>query len=138
MLSMQAAGPMQQSLQFQKERMKDMRRAADELTATIAIMEHMYDLLQQLTGTTHHMVGKTHEMQAITDELRDHIADFEDFFRPIRSYFYWEKHCFDIPICWSLRSVFDSLDGADQVSEKKRAIWSANCRSHRRAPACCC
>ncbi len=117
MLSMQAAG-LQQSLQFQKERMKDMRRAADELTATIATMEHMYDLLQQLTGTTHHMVGKTHEMQAITDELRDHIADFEDFFRPIRSYFYWEKHCFDIPICWSLRSVFDSLDGADQVSEK--------------------
>ena len=117
MLSMQAAG-LQQSLQFQKERMKDMRRAADELTATIAIMEHMYDLLQQLTGTTHHMVGKTHEMQAITDELRDHIADFEDFWRPVRSYFYWEKHCYDIPICWSLRSVFDSLDGADQVSEK--------------------
>ncbi len=35
--------------------------------------------------------------QAITDELRDHIADFEDFWRPIRSYFYWEKHCYDIP-----------------------------------------
>ncbi len=121
MLSMQMAG-MQQSMQFQKERLKDMRRAADELATTINIMQHMYGLLQQLTDTTHHMVGETHDMQAITDELRDHIADFEDTFRPIRSYFYWEKHCFDIPVCWSLRSVFDSIDGADEVSEKLRDL----------------
>ena len=32
-----------------------------------------------------------------TEELRDHIADFDDFFRPIRNYLYWEPHCFDIP-----------------------------------------
>ena len=68
----------------------------------------MYGLMQQLVATTHHMVGETHDMQAITNELRDHISDFEDFFRPIRSYFYWEKHCYDIPICFSLRSIFDS------------------------------
>jgi putative drug exporter of the RND superfamily len=121
MLSMQMAG-MQQSMQFQKERLKDMRRAADELAATINIMQRMYGLLQQLTDTTHHMVGETHDIQALTDELRDHIADFEDTFRPIRSYFYWEKHCFDIPVCWSLRSVFDSIDGADEVSEKLRDL----------------
>ncbi len=121
MLSTQMAG-MQQSMQFQKERLKDMRKAADELTATINIMQHMYGLLQQLTDTTHHMVGQTHDIQAITDELRDHIADFEDTFRPIRSYFYWEKHCFDIPVCWSLRSIFDSIDGADEVSEKLRDL----------------
>ena len=57
-------------------------------------------------------------MQAITDELRDHIADFEDFWRPIRSYFYWEKHCYDIPICFSLRSIFDTLDGVDEITDK--------------------
>jgi len=74
--------------------------------------------MQQLTQTTHHMIGETHEMQEITEELRDHIADFEDFWRPIRSYFYWEKHCYDIPICWSLRSIFDSLDGVDLVTDK--------------------
>ncbi len=64
------------------------------------------------------MVGKTHEMQDITNDLRDHIADFEDFFRPIRSYFYWEKHCYDIPICWSLRSIFDTIDGVDELTDK--------------------
>jgi putative drug exporter of the RND superfamily len=50
--------------------------------------------------------------------LRDHVADFEDFFRPIRSYFYWEKHCYDIPICFALRSVFDSIDGVDEIDDK--------------------
>ena len=64
------------------------------------------------------MVGETHDMQAITNELRDHISDFEDFFRPIRSYFYWEKHCYDIPICFSLRSIFDTLDGVDEITDK--------------------
>ena len=78
--------------------------------------------MQQLTDTTHHMVGETHDMQAITNELRDHIADFEDFFRPIRSYFYWEKHCYDIPICWSLRSIFDSIDGVDEISDKLKDL----------------
>jgi RND superfamily putative drug exporter len=117
MLSMQMAG-MQQTMQFQKERMNDMRNAADQLGETIVIMQRMYALIQQLTDTTHHMVGETHDMQAITNELRDKISDFEDFFRPIRSYFYWERHCYDIPICFSLRSIFDSIDGVDELSDQ--------------------
>ncbi len=121
MLSMQNAG-MMQSMQFQKERLKDMVKAADQLEETIAIMERMYSLMQELTATTHHMVGETHEMQDITNELRDKISDFEDFFRPIRSYFYWERHCYDIPICWSLRSIFDSIDGVDLVSDKLQDV----------------
>ena len=50
--------------------------------------------------------------------LRDNIANFDDFFRPLRAYFYWDKHCFDIPVCWSIRSLFDALDGLDQITEK--------------------
>ena len=117
LLSMQNAGQLH-NLPFQKDRMNDMLKQADELAKTINIMQRMYGLMQQLADTTHHMVGETHDMQAITDELRDHIADFEDFWRPIRSYFYWEKHCYDIPICWSLRSIFDSIDGVDEISDK--------------------
>ena len=54
------------------------------------------------------MVNKMNDMTIDVAELRDHIADFDDFFRPIRSYLYWEPHCYDIPLCWSLRSVFDA------------------------------
>ena len=81
-------------------------------------MQRMYGLLQQMAATTHDMVGKTHEMEDITNELRDHISDFEDFWRPIRAYFYWEKHCYDIPICFSLKSIFDALDGVDTLTDK--------------------
>jgi putative drug exporter of the RND superfamily len=117
MLSMQQAA-MQQNMAFQKDRMNDMQKQADELGETIGIMQHMYILMQDLAGTTHHMVGQTRDMEQITYELRDHIADFEDFWRPIRSYFYWEKHCVNIPICFSLRSIFDSIDGVDDISDK--------------------
>jgi putative drug exporter of the RND superfamily len=117
MLSAQNAG-MVQNMQFQKDRMKDMLKQADELGEMVGIMQHMYGLMQQMTDTTHRMIGKTHDMQAITEELVGHISDFEDFWRPIRSYFYWEKHCYDIPICFSIKSVFDMLDGVDEVSDK--------------------
>jgi len=103
---------------YMHERMKDMLIQADAMAETIATMQRMYSIMEKLVANTHHMVGETHDMLAVTNELRDHIADFDDFWRPLRSYFYWEKHCFDIPICWSLRSIFDALDGLDQISEK--------------------
>jgi RND superfamily putative drug exporter len=117
MLSMQQAG-LQQYSQFQKARMDDIRQQADMLAQAITIMRQMSGLLEQMVGTMHDMVGKTHEMQDLTNELRDNVADFEDFWRPIRNYFYWEPHCFDIPICWSLRSIFETIDGVDQISGK--------------------
>ena len=113
LLSMQGAGQLV-VLPFMKERMNDMLKQADEMSTTINLMQRMYDLMQQLVNTTHRMVGQTHDMATLqrmmtrTDELRDHIADFDDFWRPIRNYFYWEPHCFDIPICWSLRSIFEA------------------------------
>ena len=116
-MSMQSAGQMQ-TMKYQRDRMDDMLKQADEMSKTIALMQRMYGLMSQLVGVTHKMVGDTEEMQQITRELRDKLANFDDFFRPIRSYFYWEKHCYDIPACWSLRSVFDALDGIDQIDEK--------------------
>ena len=120
-ISMQNAGQVQ-TMKYQRDRMNDMLKQADEMAMTTALMKRMYALMTQLVGTTHKMVLDTVEMQQITTELRDHIADFDDFFRPIRSYFYWEKHCFDIPICWSLRSIFDALDGLDQIDEKLNTL----------------
>ncbi len=84
----------------------------------LASMKRLYELQKELTAYTHDSITKTGEMTQILYELRDHFADFEDFLRPIKSYFYWEKHCFDIPICWSLRSIFDTLDGVDELSDK--------------------
>ncbi|MGV7255298.1 MMPL/RND family transporter [Mycobacterium kansasii] len=106
-----------ENMQFLKDRMADMKKMSDDFGIMVAAMERMMDLMRQLADTTHHMVGDTEQMQATTNEVRDHLADFDDFFRPLRSYFYWEKHCFNIPICWSMRSVFDGLDGVDELTD---------------------
>jgi putative drug exporter of the RND superfamily len=42
-----------------------------------------------MSATMHSMVGKTNQMAVDIAELRDHISDFDDFFRPVRNYLYW-------------------------------------------------
>ena len=97
-----------------QDRMADMliagRRHADSPSTTCSKMQ---SITVQMAAITHSMVTKMKTMTVDIDELRDHIADFDDFFRPIRNYLYWEPHCFDIPVCWSIRSIFDTLDGID-------------------------
>ncbi|MFV0493813.1 RND family transporter [Mycobacterium sp.] len=103
---------------YMHKRMDDMLKQADAMQESIDTMQHMYDIMVQTVTVTHDMDLLTHEMVKITDKLRDQIANFDDFFRPIRSYFYWERHCYDVPVCFTMRSIFDALDGVDQLSEK--------------------
>src|SRR6195952_4176323 len=103
---------------YLQDRMADMLKQADQMQVMIDNIEKMMALMTQLNGVTHDLTSKTKEMVATTNELRDHIADFDDFFRPIRSYLYWEPHCYDIPVCWSIRSIFDTLDGIDAITDQ--------------------
>jgi RND superfamily putative drug exporter len=120
-ISMQNAGQLQM-MKYMKDRVNDMLKIADLMDRQIALVKHMYDLQKNLTDVTHNSIGLTKEMAGVIDELRNHMADFDDFFRPIRNYFYWEPHCYDIPICSSLRSVFDSLDSIDLLSNKMQDL----------------
>jgi RND superfamily putative drug exporter len=115
-ISMQSSQTIENS-KYLHDAITNLGKISDELLVTINISQHLSDLTHQLTGVTHDLDSQTHQIQADTNELRDHISDFDDFFRPIRNYFYWEPHCFDIPICWSLRSVFDTLDGIDSLTD---------------------
>ncbi len=111
-----------ENLQFLKARMADMLTMSDQLGTMIAIMQHMVYLARRLGDVTHHMLGNMNEMKATTDEMRDHLADFDDFWRPVRNYFAWERHCFNIPVCWSIRSLFDGLDGVDELGGNLAAL----------------
>ncbi|MGH3971416.1 MAG: hypothetical protein ACRDTV_25790, partial [Mycobacterium sp.] len=77
----------------------------------------MQNLLGQMSNTTHHILGDMNEMKATLDEMRDNHTDFDDFARPFRGYLYWEQHCYDIPVCWASRSVFEAIDGVDKFSD---------------------
>jgi putative drug exporter of the RND superfamily len=102
---------------YMQDRMADMLVQADEMNKTIAMMEKMSSLTKQMSEVTHSMVTKMDDMVVDIEALRDSIANFDDFFRPIRNYLYWEPHCYDIPVCWALRSVFDTLDGVDVMTD---------------------
>jgi putative drug exporter of the RND superfamily len=117
LLSMQSAGQLQ-NLQIVKDRIADMNTQADKLGGTIASMEHGYALMQRLADTTHRMIGTAKDTFSIAKDMRDEIANFDDTFRPVRSYFYAEKNCYNIPVCWGMRSAYDSLDGVDKITQK--------------------
>ncbi|GFG63459.1 membrane protein [Mycobacterium kubicae] len=114
-----------QTQHYQDEQAKNLLNQADELRKTMATLHEQMQVTQDLSNTTHETTKLTKETVKITEALRDDIANFDDFFRPIRSYFYWEKHCYDIPICWAIRSIFNALDGIDQVAQNIMAL-SAN------------
>jgi RND superfamily putative drug exporter len=105
-----------ENLQYQKDRADDLLKQADTLRDTINILNRQYALQKDLAASTHDETQSFHDTIATLNDLRDKIANFDDFFRPIRSYFYWEKHCYDIPACFALRSVFDAIDGIDQLT----------------------
>ena len=102
---------------YQQTVIGNILKQADEMQVTIDSMTRMQGITQQLSEVTRSMSAKMDVTSTDIATVRDHLADFDDQFRPIRNYFYWEPHCFDIPMCWSLRSVFDSLDGISTMSD---------------------
>jgi RND superfamily putative drug exporter len=102
---------------YNQDLMANMLKQADDMQTTINTMEKMSALTAQMAAVTHSMVAKIKGMTVDIAQLRNNISDFDDFFRPLRAYFYWEPHCFDIPVCWSIRSVFDTLDGIDLLTD---------------------
>ncbi|MDT5117021.1 MAG: hypothetical protein QOE30_2760, partial [Mycobacterium sp.] len=96
-------------------RLTDMATITQRMTG---LLRHQQELTSQQAGATHIAAEAAQGMKDVTDALRDNIADFDDFWRPLRGYFYWDKHCFDVPICWSLRSLFDATDKIDQLDDQ--------------------
>lgn len=107
-----------QNMSFLKERIADILRMADDLQTQIDTTQRQYEVSLDLAQAADDSAKTTAVTSQITDTLRDHIADFDDTFRPVRSYFYWERHCYDIPVCIGLRSLFDTFDGFDQLAEQ--------------------
>ena len=115
-ISMQSAMTLE-NIKDLKDRVADMAKMTDALQRMIEIVERTERLERQLAGASHDLNNRGKQMQVTANELRDRLADFDDYWRPIRNYFYWERHCFDIPICSSLRSLYDAMDGVDKLTE---------------------
>jgi putative drug exporter of the RND superfamily len=107
---------------YLEARMDDMLLQADAMDRQIATMNRMIALMEEMSATTDSMVGKTVITAEHLAELRDGIANFDDFFRPIRNYFHWEPHCYNIPVCHTLRSLFNALDGINTMTDQFQGL----------------
>ncbi|MEB3061252.1 MMPL/RND family transporter [[Mycobacterium] zoologicum] len=101
---------------YMQTNLENLLKQADDLQASIDSMTEMMSIQQDLAAVSQRMADKMANTAVDIGEMRDHMADFDDFFRVFRNYFYWEPHCFDIPICHALRSIFDTMDGIDVMS----------------------
>ena len=106
------------NLPFQQDRAADLQKQVGVINDSIDVLRQQYALQQQSSAVTHEQTVAFQQTVAVAQDLRDKIANFDDFFRPLRNYFYWEPHCFDIPICWALRSLFDALDGINALTDQ--------------------
>ncbi|MDX1884748.1 MMPL family transporter [Mycolicibacterium sp. 120270] len=102
--------------------MDDMLVQANEMQTTIDAMTKMSALMGEMVAVTNSMVERIRDTTIDTAELRDNIADFDDFFRPVRNYMYWEPHCYNIPVCHTLRSIFDVIDGTDVLTNDIQSL----------------
>jgi RND superfamily putative drug exporter len=107
-----------ENLPFQQARADDLVKQVAEISNSITLLQQQYGLQQQAAAATDEQVTAFEETFETVKDLRDKAANFDDFFRPLRNYFYWEPHCFDIPVCAALRSIFDALDGVDKLSDQ--------------------
>ncbi len=107
---------------YNADRTADMTKQADEMAKTIENMDRMQAITVEMADTTNQMVTSMDGMVLNIEDMRDNISNFDDFFRPIRNYLYWEPHCFNIPVCWSLRSIFDVLDGIDVMTDDMKSM----------------
>ena len=114
-----------ENIDFLRDRVADIDKLAahmgnliDETTRLEQITSRLEDLTNQLAVGAHISREATEQIREITNDARDNLANFDDFSRPLRSYLYWEKHCYDIPICWALRSLNETVDNVDEITEQ--------------------
>jgi RND superfamily putative drug exporter len=109
-----------QQLPFNNEQNSNTDQQADIQAHSVEVLRKEIGFFQRVSDELHQTVLTVEDLQRISDELNEETANVDDFFRPIRSYFYWERHCFDIPICWTFRSLFEALDNIDRLAEDIR------------------
>ncbi|APE18896.1 hypothetical protein BOH72_04485 [Mycobacterium sp. WY10] len=104
-----------QQLPFNQHANDNTDQQAQIQADTVTTLGKTIDLTQKLADDLHATVLTMENLQQVTDEINDDISNLDDFIRPLKNYFYWEPHCYDIPICFAFRSLFDGLDGIDAL-----------------------
>ncbi|OBH56816.1 hypothetical protein A5682_23455 [Mycobacterium mantenii] len=106
-----------QQLPFNQQQNANTSQQAQITTHTVEVLRKEIGFFQKVSDELHQTVLTVEDLERVSNEMNEEVSNLDDFFRPVKSYFYWEKHCFDIPICWAFRSLFDTIDHIDHLAE---------------------
>ena len=106
-----------QQLPFNREQNLNTDQQADIQAHSVAVLRKEIAFFQKVSDELHQTALTIEDLQHVGDDIRDEVSNVDDFFRPIKSYFFFERHCFDIPICWTFRSLFETIDQIDKLAD---------------------
>jgi RND superfamily putative drug exporter len=114
-----------QQLPFTQHNNENTAKQAKITAHSIEVLKKTADLTQRMADELHTTVLTMQDMEHVTDDMNDLVSNLDDFMRPLKAYFYWEPHCYDIPMCFAFRSLFDMIDKVDNLAaDIKNAVGS--------------
>jgi RND superfamily putative drug exporter len=114
----------QMNQKYLQDTFANMLKQADDMQTMINTLTHMLSLMDELSANINDMAAKITDLTATVGELRDSLENFQDMFRPLKAYLYWEPHCYDIPLCVAGRGIFDALDGTSALTDQLGGLVS--------------
>jgi RND superfamily putative drug exporter len=63
---------------------------------TVKVLRKEIDFFQDLSDQLHSTVLTVQDLQKVTEQMNEQISNLDDLFRPIKGYFYWDRHCYSI------------------------------------------
>ncbi|AWT54564.1 membrane protein, MmpL family protein [Mycolicibacterium smegmatis MKD8] len=107
-----------QQLPFSEQQNENTDRQAEIQAHSLQVIQQVIAITARVADELHTTTVTFENLKQVTDDVNDGISNLDDFLRPLKNYFYWEPHCFDIPVCFAMRALFDSLDGIDSLDQQ--------------------
>jgi len=107
-----------QQLPFSEQQNENTDRQAEIQAHSLQVIQQVIAINARVADELHTTTVTFENLKQVTDDVNDGISNLDDFLRPLKNYFYWEPHCFDIPVCFAMRALFDSLDGIDSLDQQ--------------------
>ncbi|MBN7304812.1 MMPL family transporter [Mycobacteroides abscessus subsp. bolletii] len=110
---------------YSKDRTTDLLGQAAGIRTAIERLRQQVALQKQSEAASAEQSKTYAEMTPLMNDLRDKLTNLDDILRPLRNYFYWEPHCFDIPFCAAIRGLFDLIDVMDELTDTMGGITTS-------------
>ena len=123
-ISMQSASQIM-NLQYQQDRSADLLKQADEITKTLEIMQQQYALQQEMAATTHEQVRRfmKRSRSPMNCETRSPISTtYSGRFATTST---GNRTATTFRCAAAVRSLFDALDGIDQLSQQLASLTAS-------------